>query len=1339
MKLILAYGKLKDGFGYPGTTEDVPLSNLYIPNASENPIHPEVVDYYASKGLKGEPYKASPLYAKPIVIKAQEKDFPQWEKLNKDPLDTDYPELFVMDGVHRVKAAEKNGKKEVEVKFDTKWNYVDAQHRVKGEQEKYPYFHVTDFAEVPNKPNIYLGIKGEKYSNDSYDWEGKKYFWSAQLKPNIKLYKPEEKWNLSEFSAAASAIGFDGDTFLEDDGGTGTDNILFYIESIQDGKYDSLDDLVNNRPQYGFHILKDFSYDGLFSYFKHKGYHGIYDNQGDYLYEDSDLEEEPQILIFNPADIIWGDRTDNEDFHKLSALATSEITWEEVWENSKKNHTGEISTPAIPEMKKRMQGLVFTKETIPVAEIYSRSWTPEQPMEGKEDEEYAQNKYSKLKTQAPPIAVEKTAKGYALIDGTHRTRAAYLRQNILAYVGIKKADDSEITGNVNTLDAAINSLKEQWSDYGSGYLNLNNPQIEQEIREDLTDIWKKPLYRMVRTKTQEIDKKRLGIFWTYNKDRAKAYWGEGEYLALLTTHVAEKDIDWVSTVEQHLKPKYAAEDEVRLHQGAVPKLADIKWMNEANAEQFDDAREHSRMLAEGKVEGTMRLVLTSLSASTGSIIVYHGTNQKFDKIKPYTLGANDFGGIFASSNRMAAESHGKYLYSMNLERSEILTQYELDYSLDPVKIKKILSGNARGLSDEDLDLLWECVVEDVGTGEDKRLREILKADDAGDAKWRCQGIRGKIAKEFGYKAVEMEDEHGTSYLVLPGTEISEITNSEDGDEANAEQFDDAQIPLRTTYPPPEEPAPKTDGTYPTRYNVDKLMFQASRNEPVVAISDLWKKEGYTLHHAKLDATDTAGLADLKLADKNPRKVNSNWSVKPLLFVREPDQRLGSGDHYEESLSLLVDKIKSGELVIDAMSPWVYMKHSGKVVGTLSCDDVGAVIYISVDKNHRRKGIAAAMYEYMEKLIGKPTYSDLGTATNEAKNLRKAYDKHKKVTSKKENLPFKPTAEEVLEVANYVRSPILKEQLTALVFEDTKISGSNTEYQDEFPKAGSTVDGRKVGSTISNLGSISATLTDWEELPGIREISMSDWEADPHKLFYSKSDIDRCKKLAAEIEHSKRIDPLIVVIPSDKDKDGVYVLEGGHRLGALHILKAKSFPALVVIDTEDRAVEAKASLKGLEAEAAKCETFEEFKKAFSVDIKHGLYWHVTADPDFKIDPSKGPSDMSSMSNGKPKLGKLMVTSHLENWTDYYGKDRPYAAEIDMSEVDPKDYQQVARGFGNEFWVENPAKAKVVKVYKVQQALRRDAQYHSKLPNSDKELRQIFDKVHPSLVTEKVHVK
>jgi ParB-like chromosome segregation protein Spo0J len=35
-----------------------------------------------------------------------------------------------------------------------------------------------------------------------------------------------------------------------------------------------------------------------------------------------------------------------------------------------------------------------------------------------------------------------------------------------------------------------------------------------------------------------------------------------------------------------------------------------------------------------------------------------------------------------------------------------------------------------------------------------------------------------------------------------------------------------------------------------------------------------------------------------------------------------------------------------------------------------------------------------------------------------------------------------------------------------------------------------------------------------------------------------------------------------------EKDGPYVLEGGHRLAALHILGAKHLPALVVISHDD---------------------------------------------------------------------------------------------------------------------------------------------------------------------------
>ena len=86
---------------------------------------------------------------------------------------------------------------------------------------------------------------------------------------------------------------------------------------IEGGKFEDLDDLIDQRPQYGFHILKSFADEAFFRYFRQEGYHGIYDEDGNYLYEAADLTKEPQILIFNSNDIIWGKRVDNVDFFNL--------------------------------------------------------------------------------------------------------------------------------------------------------------------------------------------------------------------------------------------------------------------------------------------------------------------------------------------------------------------------------------------------------------------------------------------------------------------------------------------------------------------------------------------------------------------------------------------------------------------------------------------------------------------------------------------------------------------------------------------------------------------------------------------------------------------------------------------------------------------------------------------------------------------------------------------------------------------------------------------------------------------------------------------------------------
>lgn len=107
-----------------------------------------------------------------------------------------------------------------------------------------------------------------------------------------------------------------------------------------------------------------------------------------------------------------------------------------------------------------------------------------------------------------------------------------------------------------------------------------------------------------------------------------------------------------------------------------------------------------------------------------------------------------------------------------------------------------------------------------------------------------------------------------------------------------------------------------------------------------------------------------------------------------------------------------------------------------------------------------------------------------------------------------------------------------------------------------------VDGLRVGKNIANRGSIGSSLSDWQTLPGVRRMQMSDFGQDkPH--FYSASEKARTEQLAEQIKRNGRIDPLIIV----QDDQGYYVLEGGHRFDALQLLGKKEFPALVVRDLE----------------------------------------------------------------------------------------------------------------------------------------------------------------------------
>lgn len=147
----------------------------------------------------------------------------------------------------------------------------------------------------------------------------------------------------------------------------------------------------------------------------------------------------------------------------------------------------------------------------------------------------------------------------------------------------------------------------------------------------------------------------------------------------------------------------------------------------------------------------------------------------------------DFGGIFASQNRNAAASHGEYVYQIELARNEILddipdTEQVLSIILHSTSLNA--SDYEKGKDDEeyefDLNLLTSAIIDEedlfsFSNTLEQRILGLFGKGDLGEASWEAQTIRGKIARKLGYKAVSTQDEHGTSYIVLPGVKLTLLT------------------------------------------------------------------------------------------------------------------------------------------------------------------------------------------------------------------------------------------------------------------------------------------------------------------------------------------------------------------------------------------------------------------------------------------------------------------------------------------------------------------------------------------------------------------------------------
>jgi hypothetical protein len=115
------------------------------------------------------------------------------------------------------------------------------------------------------------------------------------------------------------------------------------------------------------------------------------------------------------------------------------------------------------------------------------------------------------------------------------------------------------------------------------------------------------------------------------------------------------------------------------------------------------------------------------------------------------------------------------------------------------------------------------------------------------------------------------------------------------------------------------------------------------------------------------------------------------------------------------------------------------------------------------------------------------------------------------------------------------------------------------YNEKYPevKEGEKVDGRTVLEDVDNMSSISASMSNYLILDGVREVNFNEFDM--------PADVTaRTQALAEEIKTSNEITPLIIGV----DHVGPYVMEGSHRYDALKILGAQKIPAIVVLDLDE---------------------------------------------------------------------------------------------------------------------------------------------------------------------------
>ncbi len=183
-----------------------------------------------------------------------------------------------------------------------------------------------------------------------------------------------------------------------------------------------------------------------------------------------------------------------------------------------------------------------------------------------------------------------------------------------------------------------------------------------------------------------------------------------------------------------------------------------------------NAPQTSALMQNPKLVQLERAINSDANSQDQMMNLYHGGGDDLTNINGGSGPGNIFGGIFASNNKQSALSHGSSLYNVQVPSSKVLTQDILD----------------SGIPENDLyKLIRKSVIDDDSNSVDPEdLMRVFREENPSEASWEAQRIRGDVAKNLGYQAVQMNDEHGISYLVLPGVPVKKVSPQQYDDSSN---------------------------------------------------------------------------------------------------------------------------------------------------------------------------------------------------------------------------------------------------------------------------------------------------------------------------------------------------------------------------------------------------------------------------------------------------------------------------------------------------------------------------------------------------------------------------